>query len=64
MLTGNAPSNGLAAGAYEAERKTAAHPKFLWGLIGERWTTATGLHPEGMSAISRGASEATPPEEV
>ena len=24
---------------------------------------ALGLHPEGMSAISRGLSEATPPEE-
>ena len=34
------------------------------GLIGERWAMATGLHPEGMSAISRGLSEATPPEEV
>ena len=33
-------------------------------LIPLRRTMATGLHPEGMSAISRGLSEATPPEEV
>ena len=37
----------------------------FWGeLIGERWTTANGFHPEGMSAISRGLSEATPSEEL
>ena len=42
----------------------AVQPFFLGDFIVERWTTATGLHPEGMSAMSRGLSEATPSEEV
>ena len=32
--------------------------------MGLKRTSIRSLHPEGMSAISRGLSEATPPEEI